>query len=51
MSHFALQDELTTLLGHPVDLNTPAFLSPLFRDEVVREAVVLFDAGQVNRSR
>jgi predicted nucleotidyltransferase len=44
LAYFALQDELTALLGQPVDLNTPAFLSPYFRDEVIREAIVLYDA-------
>ena len=41
LAFFSLQDELTTLFGRTVDLNTPAFLSPIFRDEVVREAEVL----------
>ncbi len=45
LSFFSLQDELTTLFGRTVDLNTPAFLSPIFRDDVVREAEVLYDAG------
>jgi predicted nucleotidyltransferase len=29
---------LSELLGRKVDLNTPQFLSPYFRDEVVAEA-------------
>lgn len=40
-----LQDELTSLLGRPVDLNTPAFLSPHFRDRVRAEAVPLYDTA------
>jgi hypothetical protein len=33
-----MQDELTTLLGRPVDLRTPKGLSRYFRERVVREA-------------
>lgn len=35
---FALERELSELLGRPVDLNTPGFLSPYFRDAVIAEA-------------
>ncbi len=35
-----IQRELSTLLGRPVDLNTPGFLSPYFRDKVLQEAEV-----------
>lgn len=42
---FTLQDELTTLLGRRVDLNTPACLSRYFREEVVREARELYVAA------
>jgi uncharacterized protein len=45
LAYFALQDELGSILGRAVDLNTPASLSPLFRDEVLQSAVVLYDAG------
>jgi predicted nucleotidyltransferase len=45
LAFFAMQDELSALLGRTVDLNTPADLSPLFRDDVVRSAEVLHDAG------
>ena len=41
---FALQRELTELLGRAVDLNTPAFLSPYFRDQVMTEAEDLYVA-------
>ncbi|HWF44935.1 MAG TPA: nucleotidyltransferase family protein [Candidatus Kapabacteria bacterium] len=37
-AYFHLQDELSLLFGQTVDLNTPAFLSRYFRDEVVRTA-------------
>ena len=45
LAFFTMQDELSTLLGRAVDLNTPADLSPLFRDDVLRSAEVLYDAG------
>lgn len=39
---FALQDELSELLGRPVDLHTPNFLSPYFREEVLADAQVQY---------
>ena len=39
---FAIQDELSGLLGRAVDLNTSAFLSRHFRQRVQAEAVVLY---------
>ncbi|MBX3388383.1 MAG: nucleotidyltransferase family protein [Phycisphaeraceae bacterium] len=39
-----LQMELQHVLGRTVDLKTPGFLSPLFRDEVMREARTLYAA-------
>lgn len=42
---FALQRELTELFGRAVDLNTPAFLSPYFRDQVMAEAEDLYVAS------
>ncbi len=39
---FALQRELTELFGRAVDLNTPGFLSPYFRDQVMAEAEDLY---------
>jgi uncharacterized protein len=39
---FATQDELSELLGRKVDLHTPKFLSPYFRDQVQMEAEVLY---------
>jgi len=38
-----VQDELSEILGHPVDLHTPASLSKYFRKEVLREAEALYD--------
>ncbi len=40
LAFFTIQDELSALLGRPVDLHTPQFLSPYFRDDVLREAEV-----------
>ena len=37
-----IQDELSEILGCPVDLHTPASLSKYFRDEVLREAEALY---------
>jgi uncharacterized protein len=37
---FGMRDELSDLLGHKVDLNTPGFLSRYFRDKVMAEAEV-----------
>ncbi len=45
LAFFDIQAELTELLGVPVDLNTPQFLSAAFRDEVVATAEVVYDAA------
>lgn len=42
---FGMQDELSEILGRKVDLNTPQCLSKYFRDEVLREAEVLYAAA------
>jgi len=42
LAFFAMQDELSRLLGRKVDLNTPGFLSRYFRDRVLAEAEVLY---------
>lgn len=41
---FAMQDELSDLIGWPVDLHTPQFLSRHFRDTVQQQARVIYDA-------
>ena len=41
---FALERELSELLGRKVDLNTPNFLSPHFRSRVLTEAEVQYVA-------
>jgi len=38
---FAIQEELSQLIGRQVDLNTPNFLSRYFRDEVINNAEVI----------
>ncbi len=45
LAFFAMQEELSALLGRQVDLNTPQFLSPYFRDEVLAEAEVQYAAA------
>ena len=40
-----MQIELSELLGRNVDLNTPGCLSKYFRDEVLAEAEVQYDAA------
>ncbi|MBM4017398.1 MAG: nucleotidyltransferase family protein [Planctomycetes bacterium] len=42
---FTMQEELSQILGRKVDLNTPGFLSDYFRDEVLAEAEVEYDAA------
>lgn len=39
---FEMEAELSRILGKRVDLNTPAFLSRYFREDVVREAQVQY---------
>lgn len=43
LTFFAMQDELSALLGRKVDLNTPGFLSQYFRDEVLDEAQPIYE--------
>lgn len=42
---FDLQDELSEMVGRTVDLNTLEWLSPYFRDKVLSEAQVMYDAA------
>ncbi|MBL7199148.1 MAG: nucleotidyltransferase family protein [Anaerolineae bacterium] len=42
LDFFTMEMELSEILGHEVDLNTPGFLSPYFRDQVLAEAEVQF---------
>lgn len=45
LAFFSMQRELSEILGRKVDLNTAGDLSPHFRDEVLSEAQVLYDAA------
>jgi predicted nucleotidyltransferase len=45
LAFFTMQQELSTLMGRPVDLNTPAFLSRHFRESVLNEAEPLYVAA------
>ena len=38
LAFFAMEQELSEILGRKVDLNTPKFLSPDFRDDVLATA-------------
>lgn len=38
LAFFTIEKELSEILGRKVDLNTPQFLSPYFRSEVIAEA-------------
>jgi predicted nucleotidyltransferase len=42
LGFFTMQDELSGILGRPVDLNTPNFLSPRFREDVIAHALVQY---------
>ncbi len=44
LAFFAMEEELSTILGRKVDLNTPQFLSKYFRDKILQEAVVQYAA-------
>jgi hypothetical protein len=45
LAFFSVQEELSLMLGRTVDLNTPRCLSRHFREQVVREAEVLYAAS------
>lgn len=40
---FGYGDELAEIIGHKVDLNTVPMLSRYFRDEVLREALTIYE--------
>ncbi len=40
---FGWHEDLAPILGRKVDLHTPNSLSPYFRDEVMREAVAVYE--------
>ena len=43
LAFFAMERELSGILGRKVDLSTPACLSPYFREEVLAEVEVEYD--------
>jgi uncharacterized protein len=45
LAFFAMQRELSEMLGRDVDLNTPGYLSRYFRDQVLMEAETQYDAA------
>lgn len=45
LAFFGMEEELSEMLGPKVDLNTPQFLSPYFRDRVLAEAQVQYAAA------
>ena len=44
LAFFGMEQELSEMLGRKVDLNTPQFLSPYFREQVLAEAEVQYAA-------
>ncbi len=42
LAFFAMQDELSQIMKHKVDLNTPGFISRYFREQVMREAQIQY---------
>lgn len=44
LAFFAMEEELSNILGRKVDLNTPHFLSRYYRDSVLNEAEVQYVA-------
>ncbi len=44
LQFFSMEMELSEILGRKVDLNTPGFLSPHFRDSVIAQAEVAYAA-------
>ncbi len=43
LAFFAMEAELSDILGRTVDLNTPGFLSPYFREEALATAKVQYE--------
>ncbi len=45
LKFFTIERRLSELLGSKVDLNTAGFISPSFRDDVLAEARVIYEAA------
>jgi predicted nucleotidyltransferase len=43
LAFFGYGDQLAALIGHKVDLNTPAFLGKRFRNDVLRQAITIYE--------
>ena len=43
LAFFGYGDQLETLIGHKVDLNTPGFLSKRFRNDILRQAITIYE--------
>ena len=43
LKFFGYGEELAEIIGHKVDFNTPEWLSKYFRDEVLREALTVYE--------
>ncbi|MGB5595938.1 MAG: nucleotidyltransferase family protein [Crocosphaera sp.] len=39
-----MEDELSQIINRPIDLRTPADLSRYFREQVINEALVIYEA-------
>ncbi len=46
LQFFTIERELSEILGHKVDLNTPNFISDRYRAKVLAQAEVKYDAKQ-----
>ncbi|MFZ5453957.1 MAG: nucleotidyltransferase family protein [Thermodesulfobacteriota bacterium] len=44
LAFFGMEEELSAILGHKVELHTPQFLSKHFRDQVIAEAEIQYVA-------
>lgn len=42
LAFFAMEEELSRIIGRKVDLNTPGFLSPYLRDRIEKESEVQY---------
>lgn len=42
LAFFSMEDELSEILGHKVELHTPQFLSRSFRDKVMADAEIQY---------
>jgi len=42
LAFFGMQDELSKLIGRRVDLHTPKSISKYYRDQVIKEAQIVY---------